>query len=545
MIRLHKIHYYILAWLALLFCSPAAYAQISFPSLSEDARLFSPLQSAGTARLQGFGGTGFSLGGDVGAGLLNPAGYGFYNRSSLVLTPSYRGIRTDTNFEGTEDTDFVADFGVASFGLVIANTRDEPSTSRYRGGAFAVTFNQINSFSYNNSYLGPASEVSIIDDIVLQANGIPVSNFNSDLSLDPLNIPNYATGAYNNFLIHPVVDPNNPDANSETYVGSLPVGTLTLPSGDSETSGRLNQWNFSYGGNFNDKLYLGASVGFVSFSQERQNEYREEYRYSQDYIDFIEEGNFFFPAEGGPVSVDFVEYVQLNETQEINGTGINANLGLIYRPIQAMTVGLSFLTPTIYSVEERSFFDLYTEISGLQQGDSAQFENEFSRLSQGNEGTFSYNLRTPSRVGLGASYFFQKYGFLTADVEYVNYPGYRFTTSENNASGITSGANQDVERDYQSAINYRVGGEFRYDIFRVRAGYAFYTDPTNFEEDTLNRNRQSFSGGVGVITKSFFADLAVVNNVFNTDARPYGGTNFFYNQANNATSIMLSLGFNF
>lgn len=542
MIRLHKTHYYIPALIALLFCSSVTYAQISFPSLSEDARLFSPLQTAGTARVQGFGGAGFSLGGDIGAGLLNPAGYGFYNRSSLVLTPSFRGIRTNTDFEGTSAEEFGSDFNLTSFGLVIANTRDDPSPSRFRGGAFAVTFNQINSFSYTNSYQGSASEVSIIDDIVLQANGISVGEFDNRLSFDPLNIPDYATAAYNNFLINPVVDPN---AEPNTYVGSLPTGTLTLPSGDSETSGRLNQWNFSYGANFDDKLYLGASVGLMSFSQERQNEYREEYRYSQDYIDFIDEGNFFYPAEGGPVSVDFVDFVQLNETQEINGTGINANLGIIYRPIQALTVGLSFLTPTIYSVEERSFFDLDTQITGLQQNDSAQFEEQFNRLSQGNEGVFSYNLRTPSRVGLGASYFFQKYGFLTADVEYVNYPGYRFSTSENNASNITSFANQDVERDYQSAINYRVGGEFRYDIFRVRLGYAFYADPTNFEEDTLDRNRQSFSGGVGVITKSFFADLAVVNNRFNTDARPYGGTNFFYNQENVSNTIMLSLGFNF
>ena len=534
--------------MALVLCSSTTYAQLSFPSLSEDARLFSPLQTAGTARVQGFGGAGFSLGGDIGAGLLNPAGYGFYNRSSLVLTPSYRGIRTNTNFDGAASNDFTSDFNLASFGLVIANTRDDASTSRFRGGAFAVTFNQINTYDYTSSYQGPASNVSIIDDIVLQANqanngeGIRVSELDANLSREPFNIPNYATAAYNNFLINPVVDP---DAAPNTYVGSLPVGTLTQPSGDSETSGRLNQWNFSYGGNFDDKLYLGASVGFMSFSQERQNEYRESYTYSQDYIDFIDDGNFFYPAEGGPVSIDYVNYVQLNETQEISGTGINANLGVIYRPIQSLTVGLSFLTPTIFSVEERSFFDLDTQIFGLQQNDSAQFEDEFNRLSQGNEGTFAYNLRTPSRVGVGASYFFQKYGFLTADVEYVNYPGYRFSTSENNASDITSAATQDVERDYQSAINYRLGGEFRYDIFRVRLGYAFYQDPTNFEEDTLDRNRQSFSGGVGVITKSFFADLAVVNNRFNTDARPYGGTDFFYNQENNATSIMLSLGFNF
>ena len=537
--RLYIIQFCVSALIAALFCCSTVYAQLSFPSLSEDARLFSPLQTAGTARLQGFGGAGISLGGDVGAGLLNPAGLGFYNRSSLVFTPGYRSINTNTSFEGTESSDLSSSFGISSFGLVIANTRDETSTSQYRGGAFAVTFNRINTFDYANSFRGPASEFSIIDDLTLRANGVPSSDFDNELGQQPQQIPDYLTAAYNNFLINPVMDGDN------TYRGSLPVGTRAQPSGDVQTSGRLNQWNFSYGGNFDDKLYLGASVGLMSFSQERLNEYREEYIYSQDYVDFINDGNFFFPVEGGPVSIDYVSSVQLNETQEIQGTGINANLGVIYRPIQALTVGLSFLTPTAFSIEERSFFDLSTEIQGLQQDSASQYQEQFSRVSQGNEGTLAYNLKTPARVGVGASYFFQNYGFLTADVEYVNYPGYRFSTSENNASGITSATNEDVARDYQSVINYRVGGEFRYDVFRFRLGYAFYKDPTSFEGDTLDRDRQSFSGGVGVITESFFADLSVVNNRFNTDARPYGGTDFFYSQENSVTNIMLSLGFNF
>ena len=536
--RIHKTSYYIPALVTLLFCCSTAYAQLSFPSLSEDARLFSPLQTAGTARYQGFGGAGFSLGGDISAGLLNPAGYGFYNRSSIAITPTFRGVQTNTNFGNVEANDYYGNFNVANFGLVISNTKEDASLSNFRGGAFAVTFNQRNTFSYTNSYEGPTSEFSIIDDLAQRATGIPVSEFDNELSQQPQQIPDYLTAAYNNFLINPVLDGSN------TYRGSLPVGVLAQPSGDAETLGRLNQWNFSYGGNFQDKLYLGASIGFMSFSQERQNEFRETYIYPQDYIDFIDGGGFFFPVEDGPVSIDYVDLVQLNETQEISGTGINANLGVIYRPIQELTIGVSFLTPTIFSVEERSFFDLFTEITGLQQDSASQYEPEATRLSRGNEGTFSYNLKTPARVGVGASYFFQKYGFLTADVEYVNYPGYRFSTSENNASDVTSGANQDVDLDYQSVINYRLGGEFRYDIFRLRLGYAMYKDPTNFQDDTLDRDRQSFSGGIGVVTSSFFADVSVVNSQFNTDARIYGGSDF-YSQENNALNILLTLGFNF
>ncbi len=525
----------------LLFGGPTAFAQLSFPTLSEDARLFTPSQAVGTARVQGFGGAGFSLGGDISAGALNPAGLGFYNRSSIVITPSFRGIETNTNFGGTGQNQYLGDFGVASFGLVIANTKESAVPSRFRGGAFAVTFNQTNNYSATNSYQGSTSEFSFIDDVTAQANGIDVNVLDAELEQNPPNIPDYVAAAYNNFLINPVFDQNGV---ATTYLGSLPLGVLAQPTGESQTAGRMNQWNFSYGGNFEDKLYLGASIGLMSFQQERQNEYRESYVYPQEYDNFINDGNFFFPVENGPLTIDYVDDIRMTETQTVSATGINANLGVIYRPIEALIIGVSFLTPTIFGVEEESYFDLETNIRGLQLDDSASFERQVNRLSQGNQGVLSYNLKTPARLGVGASYFFQKYGFLTADVEYVRYPGYQFSSSDNGTANVMSGTNQEIESIYNSAINYRVGGEFRYNVLRLRLGYAMFGDPTNFEGDQLNRNRQSISGGVGVMTSSFFADLAVISSRFDTDARPYGGADF-YSQTNNVTNVLLTLGFNF
>lgn len=535
------IHKVVWALLALLFGGTTAFAQLSFPTLSEDARLFSPSQTVGTARVQGFGGAGFSLGGDISASALNPAGFGFYNRSSIAVTPSFRGNETNTNFGGTSQNRYLGDFGVASFGLVIANAKEGAVPSRFRGGAFAVTFNQTNNYSASNSYQGSTSDFSFIDEVTAQANGINVNTLDAELEQNPPQIPDYIAAAYNNFLINPVFDENGV---ATTYLGSLPLGVLAQPTGESQTSGRMNQWNFSYGGNFEDKLYLGASIGLMSFQQKRQNEYQESYVYPQEYDNFINDGNFFFPVENGPLTIDYVDDIRLTETQEVSGTGINANLGVIYRPIEALTVGVSFLTPTIFGMEERSYFDLETNIRGLQLDDSASFEEQVNRLSQGNEGVLNYNLKTPARLGVGASYFFQKYGFLTADVEYVRYPGYQFSSSDNGAANVMSGTNQEIESIYNSAINYRVGGEFRYNVLRLRLGYALFGDPTDFEGDQLNRNRQSISGGVGVITSSFFADLAVVSSRFDTDARPYGGADF-YSQINNVTNVLLTLGFNF
>ena len=483
------------------------------------------------------------MGGDATAGVLNPAGYGFYNRSSISITPSFQNIGTTTRYEnGPEVEDFTTNFGVANFGLVISNTKDNP-TGRFRGGAFAVTYNRTNFFDYNNDYAVGESFGSLPADLAERASSLDPPVFPADFQaeIDDRIFVDYLTGAYNNRLIVPTLDENGPTGE---YFQAIPDSTLSTASGTATAEGRLGQWNFSYGANFDDKLYLGASIGFMSFSQERTNSFLENYIYPQRYVNEINSGAIFFPAPGNSLSVDFVENVRLEEQQQISGTGINANLGVIYRPIQNLTIGVSFLTPTIYGVEEESSYILSSSISGLQEDENAPFQERFSAESVQSPATFSYNLKTPARLGVGASYFFEKYGFLSADVEYVNYAGYRFSSGEPNSTDLVRFINDDIDQVYSGAINYRLGGEFRYDAFRLRLGYAMFADPTSFENDVLDRDRQSFSGGIGVVTSSFFADLAATYSTFDTDAEIYQGGGF-YTQSNNLTNIALTVGFNF
>ncbi|MEM8969810.1 MAG: hypothetical protein AAGE93_25560, partial [Bacteroidota bacterium] len=264
---------------------------------------------------------------------------------------------------------------------------------------------------------------------------------------------------------------------------------------------------------------------------------------------FINDGNFFFPGGEGrdSVSVDFVDYNQVNEVLEISGTGINANLGIIYRPINELTIGLSYQTPTYYSVRTEEFFDLYSEVTGILEVDDVSQIFDIgdgtgnSGLVQGNQVIGEYNLSTPSRTGIGLAYFFEKAGFITLDAEYVNYEANRFSTNQDFS---VSDVNDDVENLFKSVINLRAGGEFRYKILRFRAGYAFYDDPTLFPDDRLNRDRIILSGGVGINVSSFFADLTVSRTSFDSDFSPYRSADFIP-QENTQTRALLTLGFNF
>ncbi len=490
---------YTLIHRSLIIIGLLAMVSPAFSQIAEDALLFGQYTPTGTARFQAIGGTGYSLGGDVSAAALNPAGLGFYNRSTVVLSPGLGITNSSANYLNSTADAFDNRLNIANFGIVINNTKDDLMPADWRGGSFAITYNQLNALNLESEY-GPAnSNTSILDEFVFQSNGIPVSELESNI--DNNQIIGYPEAAFFNFLI-------NPDASGQNYIASIPADATTVQSGTFSTSGNLSQWNFAYGGNYKDKLYLGASIGFRGFNYQRESVYREEVVYTQDYINFINGGGEFFPVEGGNVSIDFVNQNILAEELEIRGTGINANLGVIYRPINELTLGFSYQSPTYFSIRTEETFTLASDVRNIQETDDPTdaFNIELNDPALGNRFINEYNLSTPSRTGFGLTYFFEKYGFFSVDAEYVNYQSNRFSNSD--VSSLSQ-VNQDVEVLFEPVINYRAGGEFRYNIFRLRAGYAFYDDPTQFTDDTLDRDRVVISGGVGINVSSFFADVSV------------------------------------
>ena len=71
-----------------------------------EALRFSRNQSFGTARIMGLGGAQVALGGDIGVVAVNPAGLGFFNRSTLTISPAFDFHNSNSEFFGTETTTF-------------------------------------------------------------------------------------------------------------------------------------------------------------------------------------------------------------------------------------------------------------------------------------------------------------------------------------------------------------------------------------------------------------------------------------------------------
>ena len=517
------------------FISPWAVGQIA-----EDALRLSRIGPVGSARIQAMGGAGFSLGGDVSSAAINPAGLGFYNRSEIIFTPSFNGLSTSATYvdQSRDLTD--NNFGITNFGLVYSKPRESYTSSNWKGGTFAVTYNRIDRSRFDYQFDPTLNDFSILDEFAQQANGRPFNDLRNRIDND--NFTGYAEAAFFNYLI-------NPDASETNYVPSIPEDVIADQDGAVIESSRLSQWNFSYGGNFNDKFYIGAGLGIKSFELNRSNTFNEFYLYTDDYINFIDEGNYFFPVDGGP-SIDYVNSNRLVESQQMSAIGINGTFGAIYRPVEEVTIGLSYQTPTVFGVSEDYGYRLESEVNGIINDD-----NEPPFNIEGQDGVVTsrpvlseYSLNTPSRLGLGLSYFIQKYGFITADVEYINYEKHRYRSNTLDPN-LVEGLNQVAINDFGSAINYRFGGEFRYQKFRARAGYSMQRSPLQIPGDRLNRNQTSLSGGLGVRLPNFFVDLTVVSTQFEDNYRPYTYATYFpldqSRRDNQALNVLLTLGFNF
>jgi long-subunit fatty acid transport protein len=113
--------------------------------------------------------------------------------------------------------------------------------------------------------------------------------------------------------------------------------------------------------------------------------------------------------------------------------------------------------------------------------------------------------------------FAGKNGFITADVTYSTYNTIRFSSSGTDFGG----ENDFISRNYQPTIHARIGGEYRKNIFRARAGAGYQTDPYKDLVDDLNRARLNFSAGAGIRLPEFYIDLAVVHSRFDNGYTPY------------------------
>jgi long-subunit fatty acid transport protein len=224
------------------------------------------------------------------------------------------------------------------------------------------------------------------------------------------------------------------------------------------------------GGSYQDKVYLGATIGIPLINY---------YEYSEH-------------AESINSEIDTISNLrQLKFTEEYSayGTGYNLKIGGIYRISETTKIGASVHTPTFFSIEE----DYYTSLTTFFKDSSLEY-------SMGYPAPFTYNLITPLKASVSASKIFNKNILISVEYELIDYSSAKYFTSD------FENANKSIESIYQRTENLKAGGEINIKPFILRAGYVKYGSA--FANKDFSR--ESFSYGIGINNGSYFMDIAYV-----------------------------------
>lgn len=494
---------------------------------SETALLFSRLRPTGSARILGMGGAQVSLGGDFSSAFSNPAGLGMYNKSEFTITPGYTSLTNKGSYYAgnslisDNNTDTRTAVNIPGISLVFSKPQD--GEAGFIHGSFGVSMTRLNDFNSNIHYQGVNTRSSLIDYFIEQANGGTPDQFGSDGSMY-----NTVTElAYDNYLIGEasILNPNNPDDQYFTDFDPS-VNDEVQQEENIQTKGAQNQWNISYGANFNDKFFLGAGIGIVGLNFQSHKVYSEAFT-SQ-------------PMRG----------YTLMEDLSIKGTGLNLTVGAIVRPVDGFQLGASIATPTRYNITDTytaSMNSRWNNWDYYQDGDNNDGTPFLNNESAAIDAVVStYNLNTPWRFSAGGSYIFGKHGLVSVDVEHLNYGGARYNSQTTGVSYKSD--NDEIKSTYASTTNIRAGGEFRLNSFRFRAGFGFMPDPYKSQQNGTSLTRMQASAGVGYRASKFFIDLAYINAWGSNSYRPYtinssSSPLLTYDQS--FTNVMATLGFNF
>lgn len=480
----------------------------------EDALRFTERSPAAGARMVGMAGAGLTAGiADQSALLYNPAGLGFFNKSmvsgalntvntrdeALFSVPGFSS-QIDENFRDTR----------------LANLAYIAKAPTSRGSlVFGATYNQVNSFARDLSFLGDNASSTITQFFMpvpgefefRQEDGEYVPVFFRDLSFI----------AYETFAID--VEPGLLDAYLEgtvdvPFLPAVTRGTV-LQSGDVTEDGSMKEASFGGAVEAARGIMVGASVNLAFGS----------YQFNRLFVeDDINDANNGVDRDSeGFVTVPF-ESLEFGETFETDLVGVNARAGLSADLSPGLRLGLTIESPTYYAVNEEYTTSLDVFFSG---GESYSYG--WDSDDDAGAGSYEYEILTPWRLGTGLSY---SIAGLTAaiDAEFIDWTQLELNSSSEDDDAYFDGVNRDIRDLFRGVVNTRFGLEYVLGDLSLRTGIAIHPDPRDYETEKadnteFDRTKTFFSAGVGYrFAEQLQVDFGWIQQRFEDQYLPYSGT---------------------
>lgn len=432
--------------LTILSIASAFYLQAQDVSIirnSVDVYSANPL--TGSAKFNAMAGSMGALGGDLSAINTNPASVGVFITGNISGTLAVNNSKTTSSFS-----------------------------------------NAANSYKLNNADIGQLGGVAVFE----TSGNTPWKFVNFGVNYTNQNLEEYIeTPANSNYTFQDQVE--------DLTTGNMVTGTFTSQGHAYDRTGNLTNMNIAFGGNYDNKFYVGGSLNFKGATI-------EQYDSSRLSLDVDNNNSYVLNKQRTPY------------TEDSNGFSLSA--GIIGKINNNIRLGASIESPTWWSLTR-----VYYEVG---------FEDQYGEPPYTEDRT----LTSPMKATLSGAFVMNKNFALNVDYSLgLTKPKYKDPGPlPNGEESAEHQLNDFFNSYYKNLSELRVGGEYRYNNFRLRGGYGISNSPfekrANFDDLYVGK-RETLGVGFGFDFKSFYVDAAY-NKITTNSTNVYGDGNY-YSLANN------------
>jgi len=436
-----------------------------------DALRYSQTSITGTARFTSMAGAFGALGGDFSSLAYNPGGIAIYRKSEFTFSPSFYFEKTTSDFLGKSFGENRFNFNIPNIGFVFSSPRKEDKQG-WKGWSLGIGMNRINNFQTKSYFEGFNYNNSLLDYFL--------QNANANGGVAPENLDPYYEKLANDAML--IYDTTADGVNN--YLKDTQYGITQRRN--STTRGGISEVDVSFGGNYNDLVYIGGTLGISS-------------------LRFIDES--IFEELDKEDNTQYLNKYSFEQDVTTRGTGVNFKLGLIVSPADWIRIGGAFHTPTLYSMHDDFNNIIKSDLTfGTYRAESPA-------------GSFDYTLTTPFKAIGSLGFIIGKIGLIGVDYEFTDYSSGRFDASGESFSDV----NDAMRTKYTTASNVRIGTEWRLNNLSFRGGYAMYGTPFNAGENVkgADQSKTSITGGIGVRDGNYFIDLGYAYTESTEYFQPY------------------------
>ena len=436
-----------------------------------DALRYSISNLNGSARYRGMSGAFGSVGGDLSALNVNPAGSVVFNNNFASFSTNFSHLSNEASYFGTTNSENYSTLDFNQAGVVFV-FKDYSAKSDITKFAFAMNYENANNFR-NDGYAAGVNPNNSIDKFFLdKAQGLPIeyvqlqpgetiSELYTYLGQTPgLGFPaQQAMMAYQSYLI----EADSPN----TYYSNVPAGNF-YQDNYYTTRGYNGKLTTNFAASVKDRFHFGVNL-------------------NAHFTDFVKTTSVYEGNNNPLYSTGYTATDILFENEVYTfGGGFSFNLGAIAKVTNEFRIGIAYESPTWYNLND--------ELTQRLTVNTTDGTNDYREIIAPNVINIyeTYKIQTPSIWTFSGSYVFGAKGLISLDYSRKDFCNTKFKPTNDS---FYNDLNNQMSNELKNAFELRVGGEYRIKELSFRGGYRFEESP--YKVDTAVGDLTGYSGGIG------------------------------------------------